>query len=460
MKTFARLVSRYVLAVAAMALLLIALLIGGTFALSYAAKDAANEHLYASWQVANALTKTDDGFVFDDSRTTEEWMEGYVWAMVLDDDGNVIWQLDLPDELDHHYTSGDIAAFARWYLDGYPVFCRVKDYGLFVIGMEPESLWRTNIYEDRRVIEALISLVKLAVILVPMLMSAGVVFVSWHSTHKLQTVSSGLDALANGRTVNLPTRGFTAEVAERLNQASAQLQARNEIIARRDNTRTQWIAGVSHDIRTPLALIMGWAEQLEADSALPTEARERAGGIRRQGEKLRSLIEDLNLTSKLQYGAQPLRRQPHKAGPLVRTWVAQFCDSPLAERCEVSVEQSDAAEQTVLSVDPALLGRAVENLLNNSASHNEAPVRITVRADRAANAWCLTITDDGAGYPPAVLASLEDPERDEANANAPHILGLHVVEQIAQAHGGTASFAQNIPHGAQAVLHLPVEGEN
>ena len=66
---------------------------------------------------------------------------------------------------------------------------------------------------------------------------------------------------------------------------------------------------------------------------------------------------------------------------------------------------------------------------------------------------CLTFTDDGVGYPPAVLHALQT---DEAGENTPHILGLHVVEQIIRAHGGTAAFARNAPRGAKAVLVLPV----
>lgn len=60
---------------------------------------------------------------------------------------------------------------------------------------------------------------------------------------------------------------------------------------------------------------------------------------------------------------------------------------------------------------------------------------------------------DGAGYPPAVLHALQT---GEAGENTPHILGLHVVEQIIRAHGGTAAFARNAPRGAKAVLVLPV----
>ena len=60
---------------------------------------------------------------------------------------------------------------------------------------------------------------------------------------------------------------------------------------------------------------------------MPDSSRQKAAGIRTQCEKLRTLIDDLNLTSKLEYGAQPLRRKDLRAGPLFRQLVAQFCES-------------------------------------------------------------------------------------------------------------------------------------
>ena len=202
-----------------------------------------------------------------------------------------------------------------------------------------------------------------------------------------------------------------------------------------------------------LALILGWAEQLEQDTALPAAARQKACGIRTQSEKLRALIEDLNLTSKLQYGAQPLRCRPTQAGPLLRRLAAEFCDSPLAARCTVALEIAPDADKAILEADAALLARAVENLLHNAACHNPGPVQVQLSAVRTGKTLRITIADDGAGYPPAVLHALQT---DEAGENTPHILGLHVVEQIIRAHGGTAAFARNAPRGAKAVLVLPV----
>lgn len=454
MKTFVRLIRRYLLTAVGVMLLLVTVGIGLLAYLGWQESQRTIQRDYSVEEIADSMVRTETGLAFGPEHPAKRWMAGYAWAMVLDDAGNVIWSYALPETLDRTYTPGDVARFARWYLDDYPVFCWSEDYGLFVVGLARGSLWRYNIYSSQ---EMVVDVVQGVVPVFGGFLLAGLAlcfWLSWRGAKRLQTVAAGLDRLAEGQTVQLDTGGFTGELAEKLNQTSAHLQRKNEIIARRDNARTQWIAGVSHDVRTPLALILGWAEQLEQDKALPAPARQKAGGIRTQSEKLRALIDDLNLTSKLQYGAQPLRKELCAAGPLVRELVAQFCDSPLAERCDLSLTQTPAAEQAKLSVDRALLGRLLENLLNNSIRHNEAQVRLGIRTEVVGGSFCLTVADDGAGYPPAVLAALNAPEPVE---NAPHILGLHVVEQIASAHGGRAVFGQNTPHGAKTTLWLPLD---
>ena len=448
MKTFVRLIRRYVLAAVGVVVLLMAAGVGLLAFWGWRSSADMPRRDYAYADIADAMTVTDGALAPGAAHTPEEWLNGYAWAMVLDDDGRVIWQHGLPAALDRRYTPADVARFTRWYLADYPVFCQVEDYGLFVIALPQGSLWKYSVYASPDTLRSLLR-AALPQLLALLAAGLGVCFVlSWLGARRLQRVAAGLDALADGQPVTLPTDGFTGELADKLNRTSAQLQTRNEIIARRDNARTQWVAGVSHDVRTPLALILGWAEQLEHDAALPDAARTKAGGIRTQSERLRALIEDLNLTSKLQYGAQPLRREPLAVGPLLRALVAEFCDSPPAANCEVTLTQTPAAEQATLSADRALLGRLVENLLSNSVRHNPPPVHISVLADVQSGRLVLTVADDGAGYPPAVLAALHDPETD----NAPHILGLHVVEQIAAAHGGEAVFTQNTPRGAKAVV--------
>ena len=454
MKTFVRLIRRYVLTAVGLVLVMLFLCVGLLGWVGWRESQRFPQQGYRPGKIADAMVKTADGFAFGGEYTPEEWMEGYAWVMILNDDGNIAWSYALPANLDHRYTPSEVARFTRWYLDDYPVFCWTEDYGLVVFGAEKDSVLRYSFYGSREMFTDLLGAI-LPVFLGLLAMCFLVCFLlSWRGAKRLENVSDGLDALADGRTVQLSTGGFTGELAEKLNRTSAHLQRKNEIITRRDNARTQWIAGVSHDVRTPLALILGWAEQLERDTALPDTARQKAAGILAQSEKLRNLIDDLNLTSKLEYGAQPLRKERFPAGPLMRELVAQFCNGPLAADCELELEQTEAAEQANLPADRALLERLLENLLNNSVRHNARPVKIKVCTDAARGQFCLTVADDGAGYPAAVLEALNAPEPGE---NAPHILGLHVVEQIAAAHGGKAVFGPNIPCGAKATVWLPAE---
>lgn len=452
MKTFVRLIRRYVLAAVGIVLLLLFSGVAVLGWLGWQESCRLPQREYSSSEIADSMVETAEGLAFGAERTPQEWMNGYEWAMVLDDVGNIRWSYGLPQELNHAYTPGDVAKFARWYLADYPVFCWTEPYGLFVIGLPKGSLWKYSIYSSPDFALSMVRVLPAAALGLLLLGLALCFWLSWRGAKRLETVANGLDALAQGQTVQLPTDGFAGELAEKLNRTGAQLQAKNEMLARRDNARTQWIAGVSHDVRTPLALILGWAEQLEQDALLPDSSRQKAAGIRTQCEKLRTLIDDLNLTSKLEYGAQPLRRKDLRAGPLFRQLVAQFCESPLAEHCEITLEQEEPAEQTMLSVDEALLARLLENLLNNSVRHNPKPVNITVHTRRTGERFCLTVADDGIGYPSAVLAALNAAEPAE---NAPHILGLYVVQQIAAAHGGRAVFGQNTPHGAKTMVYLP-----
>ena len=454
MKTFVRLIRRYVLAAVGIVLLL---LFSGVAVLGWLGWQEGcrlPQREYSSSEIADSMVETAEGLAFGAERTPQEWMNGYEWAMVLDDVGNIRWSYGLPQDLNHAYTPGDIAKFARWYLADYPVFCWEEPYGLFVIGLPKGSLWRYSVYSSPELVLNMAGILPATALGLLLLGLALCLWLSWRGAKRLETVANGLDALAQGQSVQLPTNGFAGELAEKLNRTGAQLQAKNEMLARRDNARTQWIAGVSHDVRTPLALIMGWAEQLERDAETPAASRRKATGIRTQCEKLRTLIDDLNLTSKLEYGAQPLRRKSLRAGPLFRALVAQFCENAQEKKCEIALEQSEQSEQAMLCADRALLERLLENLLNNSIRHNPGRVSITVRTEAAGGCFCLTVADDGCGYPPAVLAAMNAPEPCE---NAPHILGLHVVEQIAIAHGGKAEFAQNIPQGAKAVISLPME---
>lgn len=452
MKTVSRMVRRYICAAFGIVLLVfsvnLALFLGVIF---HFGTEQQSEGYFPISEFAASFAEISNGVYQPDPGL--EWQAYFEWAMLLDDGGNVIWSEALPDELDHAYTVPEVASFSRWYLKDYPVMAYRNSYGLLVAGLPIGSMTRFDFYMDNDILQALMSG------FVPLLLlDAGIVLLiclllGWRGARPLQELAGGIALLAEGKPVRLKEAGATAELAEKLNQTSGHLQQQAKLIAQRDTARTNWISGVSHDIRTPLALIMGYAEQLEHMASQDSEQQNKAAAIRIQAQKIKTLIEDLNLTSKLQYNAQPLRLREVQVGPMLRRCVAGFCNG-VDDTHGIELSISETAEQLTLRLDTELMTRAVDNLLNNSVRHNPDGCGVTVRAHVMGHSFVLEVRDTGVGYPADVLRCLASPEAQNSS-HAPHILGLHLVRQIVESHGGAVQFTNT--GGASTTIILTIE---
>lgn len=98
----------------------------------------------------------------------------------------------------------------------------------------------------------------------------------------IRPLTQGMQALAEDKKVYIEPKGILASLAQSLNRASALLQQRNESLKSRDEARSNWITGISHDIRTPLSMILGYASDLEENDSVPAEQRRQAAIIRQQ----------------------------------------------------------------------------------------------------------------------------------------------------------------------------------
>ena len=206
-------IRRYVLATAAVVLLVVGLLLGLTVYLGLHYGETSDDRARIG-TLAEALTPTADGLQFDPAQTPAQWMQGYAWAMVLDGNGTVIWQYDLPQNLNKRYTASEIASFSRWYLDDWPVFCWTADYGLFVAAQPRGSVWKYNIYSSAALMYAAAAglLPTLGVLLAAVVGCC--VFFSWRGARQLRAIAAGLDTIADGGTVELPITGYAGELAD------------------------------------------------------------------------------------------------------------------------------------------------------------------------------------------------------------------------------------------------------
>ena len=329
--------------------------------------------------------------------------EGH-WAMLLNQEGQVVWSLRKPADVPDRYTVSDVASFTRWYLRDYPVQCRVREDGLLVVGSPKGSVWKHDMAMN-----------------IHSLLEAPIWFL-------------GVFLLALGSVLGLAwlavSRWFRQD-----QQA-------------RDAARSGWINGVSHDIRTPLSVVMGYAAQLEAAPDLTQEHKRQASAIRTQSQVIRDLVNDLNLTMRLDCEMQALRKEPLQPAAFLRQTAADFLNGGMGAGFDFEIELPETPLPEI-EADPLLLRRAVNNLLTNCVRHNAPGCTIRMGAGAEGRELLLWVEGGtGAGAAPPDSARLL-----EADGGAAHGTGLRLVAQIAAAHGGRAEFHSGTPYRCE--LRLP-----
>lgn len=361
---------------------------------------------------------------------------------VCDDTLAIRFAANVVEALPERLTAGSLARMTRWYFQDHPVFVRTTQGGVIVLLCPAGSIWRYNAYYDVGVIKLMIPGAFLLFFGNVFLCVALVLKTHRRVEREVEPLLCGIDALSHGEFMELSPEGELVEVRIGLNRALS-------LLHRRDEARGRWIAGVSHDIRTPLSKVMLQADAL-SHAPIGAEQQQRAIVILRQSERIRRLVSDLNAASALEYDMQPLHPAPFYPTQVVRQVVTDLLNDGLEPIYSVSFEADEAAELLRLNGDADLFGRAVSNLLYNSIQHNEAGCAIAVCV-RTGECYEVEVADDGAG-----LQSTGNVGRGKSDRFETHGIGLDLVRRIAQAHGGSLTLIEATPHGCRALLRFPI----
>ena len=251
-----------------------------------------------------------------------------------------------------------------------------------------------------------------------------------------------------------------SEISSNINRTSDILQEQKYQLRKKETARANWIAGVSHDIRTPLSMIMGYAGQLESSVNLSENERKKATVIVKQSERMKNLINDLNLASKLEYDMQPLMRKQENAVAIVRQVVVDFMNMDIREHFPIKWETDETLSTCRIYADRELLKRAVTNLIQNCIKHNKngCTIYTSVTID---NGNCIICVDDnGIGASNEQIEALNNTPHYmvcDTNTNGQrHGLGLLIVKQIIEAHSGTILIRHSSYGGFSVKLTLPI----
>ena len=455
MKAFGKYISKYLLSFFAFALVLLlinilafALTFGGIVFREYGSASPAN--------MLEAVAADLSASGISEERL-RELNRNQIWAMLLDASGHCIWEASLPEEIPTQYTIQDVAVFSKGYLQDYPVFVRNIDNGLLVLGYPKDSFMKlTGNYFPIRAIR-LFPLFVAGILAIDIVLLFLVYYFSKRKiSQNTEPIMASIKTLSTGKPVDLSIGGELSEIADSVNQAS-------RVLSRQNQARANWISGVSHDIRTPLSMIMGYAQRIARDHAASENIQREAEIIQAQSVKIKDLVQDLNLVSQLEYEMQPLHKEPVRLSKLLRSYAADLLNTGIDERHSIEVLISPEAEPVAVECDARLISRAVGNLVQNSINHNPQGCDIFLSLDCSPENISITVADNGVGMPAEGLRELKEKphymESTDEQLDLRHGLGLLLVRQIMGAHGGTMEIKSAPQDGYQTILTFQTAGQ-
>jgi two-component system phosphate regulon sensor histidine kinase PhoR len=231
-------------------------------------------------------------------------------------------------------------------------------------------------------------------------------------------------------------------------------------LARLENIRKDFVANVSHEIKTPITAIKGFVETLQEGHAQDPEETERfLGIIHKHVDRLEAIVEDLLTLSRIEKEAetQEITLEEHLVRAILVRAV-QACENK-AEAKKIRLEL-DCSEELKGKINPLLLEQAVVNLIDNAINYSEEGTSVAVVAEEMGQEILIRVQDHGSGIERKHLERIFERfyrvDKSRSRKLGGTGLGLAIVKHIVQAHGGRVSVESQLGEGSTFTLHLPL----
>ena len=228
-------------------------------------------------------------------------------------------------------------------------------------------------------------------------------------------------------------------------------------LRRLERVRRDFIANLSHELRTPITSIKGFVETLK-DGALkePVEAERFLDVIARQADRLHDMFEDLTLLSRIEGTAIALPRATIDVTALAHAVIETL--RPFARERQIEVGYI-GPEKIIINANARLLEHAITNLVDNAIKYSEPGQSVELEIQVDAAATLISVIDHGRGIEPhhcsRIFERFYRVDAGRTRADGGSGLGLAIVKHIAQAHGGTVGIESEIGRGSRFTISLP-----
>ncbi len=406
--------------------------------------------------------KNDEGTLQIEDIGLERLDEYDLWLQVIDETGQEVFSHNKPENFPAKYTASELMAFSTSdYEDGNTVFVSsFEEDGQtwnYLIGF-PYDVGKYMLYYNGEVVGRLKPVFTLSLFGVIFAGSALFLIYGIWLTRQTGKIAKGIGNISRRVYKTIPEKGTFGSVYMALNKMNEEIRHSDQIKEETDRVRREWITNITHDLKTPLSPVKGYAELLADGTDIDTKTAQEYGTIiLKNVDYAEKLMNDLKLTYQLESGAFPFRPQPVRLVRYLKELVIDIANDPAFSDRDIEFA-CDLPEFTV-SIDPDLFHRAISNLVINALVHNPPTTKVIVSVLKENQNIYISVRDNGIGISETEQAELftryyrgtNTKEKTEGSG-----LGLAIAKQIIVLHGGEIAVKSKIGEGTEFSIRLPV----
>lgn len=388
-----------------------------------------------------------------------------LWLQVIDESGQEVFSYNKPENYPLHYSASELVKLAASnYENGNTVFVSsYEDSGQtwsYLIGF-PYAIGKHMLYYNGETVSRLSPIFRIVIFFI---FFAGIVLFLIYGfwlIRQMGKITRGIGHITLRTYQPLPEKGLFHDIYKALNKMDTDIRYSDQLKEETDRVRREWITNITHDLKTPLSPVKGYAELLADGAARESQTVQQYGAIiLKNVDYAEKLINDLKLTYQLESGAFPFHPKQVRLVRYLKELVIDIANDPAFSERDIEFE-CGLSEITVI-IDPDLFHRAVCNLVINALVHNPADTKVTISVLENKNGLCISICDNGIGISEAEQAELftryyrgtNTKEKPEGSG-----LGLAIAKQIIMLHGGGISVKSKPGCGTEFAIVIPLEGK-
>lgn len=406
-------------------------------------------------------------FLEDSIQLTQKGMESLqkynIGFQLLNTDGQELFHYQKPDDTPSTYTNTellqlqqkgylhtkDITSFIQTLTYNHKEYIYILHFPIHITKVTM-YLNGDNFTEGKTIFLFLTSLLFVFILL------SGIIYGLW-TTHTMHKLSLAIKQIAARTYTPMHHKGSFRNIYESLDSLHTEIRESDHIREQSDRMREEWIANITHDLKTPLSPIKGYAEILtEQDSYTDEQIKKYAYIMLKNISFMETLINDLKLTYQLDNHMIPMHIETIDMIRFLKEMTINILNTPEYEQRQIHFHHT--AQNVMYACDPTLLTRALQNIIINAFVHGSSDTEVYLHVE-VRDTLQINITDTGQGMSIKEIDSLFQRYyrgTDTIKKTEGTGLGLAIAKSIIELHNGTIHVTSTLGEGTTFTIDFPL----